>query len=308
MNEVERGIRRESQRIVDEFPVFSNYPRLRPIEDIENARHRVIIRLAAFNVFVLIGAGISSYILARRTLEPIEIAHEQQKRFTADVSHELRTPLTALKMESEVALLNPASSKNELRATLASNLEETAKLQTLIDTLLRLASYEATDLQQNFTSVALKRIIDSAIRDTANFSEQKNITIAAQNKITGITYGDASSLTQLLVILLDNAIKYSPEKSTVTIETSKRHNKLVVTIKDQGSGIDPDALNHVFDRFYSADNSRSKATNGFGLGLNIAKNIADVHAATITLTSKVGSGTTATIELNADPTAAKNRD
>src|SRR5206468_328883 len=98
-------------------------------------------------------SGFASYGLARRTLRPIEESHEQQKRFTADVSHELRTPLTALKMSSEVALMDAAASKPALREALQSNLEEADKLELLINNLLRLTRLEATELQQTFSDI-----------------------------------------------------------------------------------------------------------------------------------------------------------
>ena len=109
--ELDRGLNNETRRIYQKFPVFEGSPVLRPGADYDSGAHRILLRLAGFNIIVLVGAGWASYWLARRTLEPIEQAHEQQKRFTADVSHELRTPLTALKMESEVALMNDKNGK-----------------------------------------------------------------------------------------------------------------------------------------------------------------------------------------------------
>jgi signal transduction histidine kinase len=135
-SELIRGLHGQMEHIFNQFPVFEGDPSLlRPAPDYTAAVHRILIRLVGFNAIVFVGAGLSSYWLARRTLEPIEEAHEQQKRFTADVSHELRTPLTALKMESEVALMNRNSTAPELRQTLTSNLEEVAKLEALINNL-----------------------------------------------------------------------------------------------------------------------------------------------------------------------------
>jgi signal transduction histidine kinase len=285
-----------------------------------------------FNLIVLCGAGLSSYWLARRTLEPIEEAHEQQKRFTADVSHELRTPLTALRMESEVALLNPKSKAQELRQTLASNLEEVAKLEALINNLLRLTRLEADELRQNFVPLNSRLISEAALKQVQPLAKHRHIKLSSQltdptplsavgslpndgpGKPSGNIddeahsnndlNGDFNSLVQLVVILLDNAIKYSPPNSTVTLSVHSKANEVVLAVTDHGAGLHKAALEHVFDRFYRADESRAKiaginseSTEGFGLGLSIAKMIADLHDGTIVLTSGPGQGTTATISL-----------
>src|SRR5665213_2436774 len=151
--ELARGLHFQTQQIFNKFPIFDDSPLLRSGPDLSDGAHRILLRLIGFNIIVFVGAGFASYWLARRTLRPIEEAHEQQKRFTADVSHELRTPLTAIKMESEVALLNKQGSGAELRQVLQSNLEEVAKLETLINNLLRLTRLEASELQQNFTAL-----------------------------------------------------------------------------------------------------------------------------------------------------------
>lgn len=295
-NELSRGVHRESQRIYDNFPVFEHSPMLRPGDDIEDGRHRILTRLVGINVIVLIGAGWASYLLARRTLEPIEHAHEQQKRFTADVSHELRTPLTALKMESEVALLNQKNGPKELRAALTSNLEEAGKLEALINNLLRLTQLEAGELQQHFEPQPVELLVGAALEKVQPAAENKHITITNTVKAATVA-GDRDSLVQLFVILLENAIKYSPQGSKVTIKSRPQDDTTVLEIDDNGPGIDKEALEHVFDRFYRADNSRAKSIEGFGLGLSIAKMIADIHDADITLKSRPGKGTTATVTL-----------
>jgi len=228
-------------------------------------------------------------------LEPIEAAHHQQKRFTSDVSHELRTPLTAIKMESEVALLNDKAPVKELRSTLESNLEEVSKLEGLINNLLRLSRLEAEELQQNYEKTNTTAVIDGAINKVKKASDQHSIVIDSKGTNEEF-FGDKESITQLISILLDNSIKYSPSGSHILVSNTKSKDSITIKVKDEGVGIDPIALEHVFDRFYRADNSRTKiGAEGFGLGLSIAKMIADVHNANITLTSKVGQGTTATV-------------
>ncbi|HVV26016.1 MAG TPA: HAMP domain-containing sensor histidine kinase [Candidatus Saccharimonadales bacterium] len=305
--ELDRGLHNESLRISRQFPVFQGDPLLRPGQDYNSGAHRILWQLVSFNVIVLIGAGWASYWLARRTLRPIEEAHEQQKRFTADVSHELRTPLTALKMESEVALMNPKNGKKELRDTLASNLEEVTKLEDLINNLLRLTRLEAGELEQQFERLNSETVAQAAVEQVAKQAAERHITVASDLKPAELL-GDQTSLTQLLVILLDNAIKYSPSGSTVQLSAKTADQKVVFEVADQGAGIEREALEHVFDRFYRGQNSsRTKSgvsgAEGYGLGLSIAKMIADVHKGTITISSRPGHGTTATVTLPLSPKA-----
>jgi len=298
-NELNRGLRREVVRIDRQFPIFDDNPLPQPQAEYQEGAHRIWLRLVGFNLVVLAGAGLASYWLARRTLEPIEAAHEQQKRFTADVSHELRTPLTALRMESEVALLNKKGSAPELRKTLESNLEEVGKLETLVNNLLRLTRLEAEEVQQNFTTLSLSAIAGEAVKRVKKVADVQKIKLINEVKDAKLA-GDHDSLVQLLVILLDNAIKYSPKGNQVVLSGRAKGEDIAITVSDQGSGIAPEALEHVFDRFYRADAARTKKDDGeegYGLGLSIAKMIADVHEGTIHLTSQVGKGTTATVIL-----------
>lgn len=293
--EIRRGLSTETQRIIERFPVFQDAPGLmRPVQDAQAAADRIALRLLYINILIFIGAGIASYMLARRTLQPIEEAHRQQARFTSDVSHELRTPLTALRMESEVALIDGAASAAELRATLQSNIEEVSKMEALINNLLRLSKLEANRLQESFEPVQLTDIVTEAVQRTSRTTNERNITVRVK-PVKATTHGDTESLTQLLVILIENAVKYSPNDANVTI-TIRRGAQPSISIQDKGIGIAREALDHVFDRFYQADGSRTKArSEGYGLGLSIAKMIADIHGATIILASRPGHGTTATV-------------
>lgn len=295
-HELSTGLRRETQRIYSQFP---NFNRPAPLTDAEYdaSTHNIWVRLVSFNVIVFLGSGLASYWLAKRTLQPIEEAHEQQKRFTSDVSHELRTPLTAIRMESEVALLDKKSTAAKLREILISNLEETAKLESLINNLLRLTKLEANEFQQDFKSVNLKAVVKQAVKQVNAIAGQRKIKISVATFNAHVD-GDQESLIQLVVILLDNAIKYSPDNSKVTVSVTKKSNAVTLSVSDEGIGIDQQSLGKVFERFYRADTSRSKInTEGTGLGLSIAKSIADLHNSEISLSSELGKGTTVTIVL-----------
>ena len=291
------GLHNQTARIYEEFPVFSDNPFFVHDNDVDISAHRILLNLAYFNVLVLVVAGFVSYWLARLTLRPIEAASEQQKRFVADASHELRTPVTALKMSTEVALMDTNAPKSDLRQALASNLEEANKLEILLNSLLRLSHLESNGMELHMAKIAVTDLVRLALERVEKSAAAKRISINTVST-NGAVAGDEASLIQVLVILLDNAIKYSPVGSTVTITSQAKGNDTVVTVSDHGAGIKKEALEHVFDRFYRADNARS-GDNGYGLGLAIAKHIMDLHHGTITLASTHGKGTRASIVLAA---------
>ncbi len=263
--------------------------------EIGEAQQRLIASLALGNTAVLVVAGAASFYLARRTLGPIEQAMEAQSRFTADASHELRTPLTAMQAEVEVALRDKNLSVHEARELLASNLEEVRNLQDLSNGLLALASQD----QDHFApqSVSVEAVTRQAISRIQKQAEQKDISI--QNDVSDLhVLGDRGELVQLFVILLDNAIKYSPSGTTLTLGSTAQNGSAHISIADQGYGIKPHDLPHIFDRLYRADQSRTKdKVTGYGLGLSIAKKIVELHKGAIDVTSRVGEGSTFVVRL-----------
>jgi two-component system sensor histidine kinase CiaH len=253
-------------------------------------------RLISFNILVLLVGGGVSYMLARRTLEPIEQSLEAQKRFSSDASHELRTPLTAMQAEIEVALRDPKLTKAQAAELLQSNLEEVAKLRALSEGLLSLA--HNSDKQTISEPVSSKTALNEALERAGKIAQIKKIII--KNSAKDMTLkAEHHTLVELLVILIDNAVKYSPEGSTVIISSSSQQNKTgKISIKDQGAGISATDLPHIFDRFYRADASRSKINaEGYGLGLAIAKKIADSLNGSIEVKSAPNRGSTFTISI-----------
>jgi signal transduction histidine kinase len=307
-NELSYGLNHQTERIFSQFPVFTNNPYLQVrADDVTMGAHHIFLNLAYFNLLVLIGAGMISYWLARRTLEPIEAAHNRQKRFTADVSHELRTPLTSLKMSSEVALMDKTASKQELQDALTSNIEDAGRMELLINNLLRLTKLENDDLASSFTKISAPDLVTETVKQVSKLAESREIKLTSTVAPAKI-HGDEASLVQLLVILLDNAIKYSPAKSTVTIDSQRDEGTYTIRIHDDGQGIAPEALPHVFERFYREDSARTieNNTDGYGLGLSIAKMIADRNNAQVKLTSTPKKGTVAELVLPLSPKTTLN--
>lgn len=251
-------------------------------------RASLVRNLFLANVAALaIGGGVS-YWLARRTLQPISEAHEVQTRFISDASHELRTPLTAMHAENEIALRDPDLTKTQMRDLLKSNLEEVDKLQSLSERLLQLTNGKDIPMSE----VQMDDMAIEAMNRTLIAAQAKDIAIE-NNVGRAKLRGNAESLTDLLTILLDNAVKYSPEKSQIVMSSKIDGRYAQIDIRDHGIGIKASDLPHIFDRFYRADPSRNKQQiAGYGLGLSIAKKIVDLHDGTIDAASTPGKGTT----------------
>lgn len=264
--------------------------------ELRASKLRLVGQLAITNVTVLALGGLLSYLLARRTLRPIEEAHAAQSRFTADASHELRTPLAVMQTEIEVALMNSALTLNEAKGQLQSNLEELARLTSLSEGLLRLARLEDGKLEKQ--PVSVNHLIEQAMARVGGNARQRRIKLDIQKHRDRTVHADEPSIIEVLVILLENAIKYSPENSTVTISSGTSQKQIAIRIKDQGPGIAEPDIHHIFERFYRADASRTNGqAKGHGLGLAIAKNIVDLHGGSIEVISKVGSGSTFSVLL-----------
>lgn len=243
--------------------------RLRSAE-LDESRASIIIILIYTNLVVLILGGVVSYLFARRTLAPVEAAHEQQARFISDASHELRTPLAAMTTELEAALRDPSLSKKEMHELLDSNLEEVRRLTKLSNTLLALSVRDgsldtaAFSLLDSMKAVAKRLGAETRV----DYTESATTTVLAHQQ----------SIEELMTILLDNALKYSTPDSRIAIAITSRGQRVTYSITNKGQGIREDDLPRIFDRFYRADSSRSQ-TAGHGLGLALAKQISDIHQA-----------------------------
>lgn len=267
-------------------------------EQYDAATHRVVQRLIILNMLILFGGGMLCYYLAVRTLRPIEEAQEALERFTADASHELRTPLTVMRSENEVTLMDPKLTLTAAKDQIKSNIEELEKLSNLSEGLLKIASSNTAELVLG--EIVVNDLLQAARDRVMPLAEQKNILITSHSSVTRAINGDKASLLEVLVILLDNAIKYSPAKSRIQLTASQRQKDIILKVSDTGIGIKATELPHIFERFYRADTARSKQdAGGYGLGLAIAKGIIDKHGGTITVKSQPGKGTTFAVRLPA---------
>lgn len=249
-------------------------------------RRRLATSLILINATILVLAGILGYWLAGKTLRPIKDMVDEQNRFITDASHELKTPLTSLKTAFEVYLRNKKLPPAKL--LVKESLIEVNKLQKLTEGLLTLSH----ELPVSLVKVNLLGIITAALQRVKPMADDKKINLRVDKNSWKIL-GNADQLTDLMVIFLDNAIKYSPSGSEIKIKTEKRDGKALIKIVDQGIGIAPKDQAHIFDRFYQADIARARyGKGGYGLGLAIAKKIVTAHHGSISVTSQIGRGTT----------------
>jgi len=284
------GINRELRRIED-FQRVRIQRVMGDVDAIAEARARIIVTLAFINLCILVFSGLGGYFLAGVTLDPIAEMVEKQKEFVSNASHELRTPLTALMTEIEVALRDKKITLPEAKRLLGSNLEEVKKMNDLSNYLLKLNKFQDGKSTTKFIKVDLKTVVINVMEKLDPIARSKNIKLVPKLAPFSVS-GDEDTLAELVTILVENAIKYSPSGKVVDLIIKNRS----LVVKDQGIGISKEDLPHIFERFYRADSSRNKAkSEGYGLGLSIAKSIVELHNASIKVESKVGVGSTFTI-------------
>ena len=257
-------------------------------------RQRLNQELFLINLAALVLGGLLSYWFAGRTLRPIEEAHEAQARFAADASHELRTPLTNLRLENEVFLRQKGFTEADARELINSNLEEVQRLEGLSSSLLALTQYAQTPL--TCKPVSIKRLVADAVKSMQKQADARRVTIVSDMPVRKV-YGHAESLVQLLSILVDNAIKYGPEKGTVTIGGRKQDGGYAIWVQDEGPGISAADMPYIFDRLYRGDKARSSKAGGYGLGLSLAQAIATANNAQLTASNAKPRGARFTLVL-----------
>lgn len=261
-------------------------------------RDAVLLRLVWLNLGVLIVGSAVSYLLARRSLRPIEEAMDAQTQFVSDASHELRTPLTVLQTTNEVALRKKNLKNSEARELIAHNVDEVKKLKDLSDSLLNLL--KTSDKEVALSRINLQDVINEALPHIVRIAQQKNIMV--EDEVPSLfVYSNKVLLARIITILLDNAVKYSEDSKPVKLIAKKIDGHIQIDVVDQGIGIKASDVPHLFRRFYRADKSRSGSdTPGYGLGLSIADKTAKQMGVKIKVISTIGEGSTFSLRI---PTA-----
>jgi len=230
----------------------------------------------------------------------LERSFEEVRRFTADAAHELRTPIAVLRNEAEVTLRMPRE-PDQYRRVLEDQLEELERLSRLAERLLFLCREDAGLVPMSRELVGLDALVEDVVEHMRVVAGERGVSLEADRIAPCRVKGDEDQLRRLLFNLLDNAIKFTPAKGTVAIETACVDNNVRVVVTDSGIGIAPEHLPHVFKRFYRVDPARGRDVGGTGLGLAIARSIAEAHEGSIEMQSTVGEGSSVILTLPAVP-------
>lgn len=260
-------------------------------EELELVRTMTLIG-SGLGVIVAVPAGI---YLTRRAMAPINDVLHRQRAFVSDASHELRTPLTVLRANAEVLARTPGMTREEIEGELRAMIGDIDGMARLVDELLQLSRVDSPDYAVTISEMELQPEIDRAIAMLAPQATAAAVRLASSGAAPRVR-GNPDMVGQVIRILLDNAIKYTPRGGAVQIATRRHGNEAVIEVRDTGIGIRPEDLPYVFDRFYRADRARTRST-GTGLGLPIARGIVTLLGGTIDVTSVPERGTTVRVTL-----------
>ena len=245
----------------------------------------------------LVAILVASYVLSRQTLKPIVESWKKQSRFVQDASHELRTPLSIIKIKQESLLENPDSKIIDNAEDISITLKETQRLTKLIKELMEIARSDSNQIKINKEKFNSNEEIKNLVGLYTEVAKTENKSLNIDLNYNDELYADLNKLKELIVILLDNSIKYTKEGDNIYIRTYKKDNKFVLEVEDTGIGISKQAIDHVFERFYREEKSRNRQKGGMGLGLSIAYNIVMLHKGTIKFEKNREVGTKAIVTL-----------
>lgn len=248
-------------------------------------------------LIMLIGCGggilfavAAGYFLARRALVPIQTAWEKQQQFVSDASHELRTPLAVIQSKTDILFRSPSATIQDKAFDISVISKECRRLSKLVSNLLTLARSDSNQVEIERKEFNINEMLDDIIHSYEDFALYQDKSLLLQTEANIKFIGDKEKLHQLLVILLDNAMKYTNQGGTITLSCSQTSSTITLQVKDDGIGIAEEDLSKIFDRFYQSDKARTLA-QGAGLGLSIAKWIVEKHHGKIKVHSQLGKGT-----------------
>jgi signal transduction histidine kinase len=270
----------------------------------EDTLQRLTLLLLAGSALALLLAFGCGQFLAWLSLRPVRRAFQRQRDFVADASHELRTPLALIRANTEAMLRRTKSLPTEAKGYAHEVLEEVDYLNKIVGDLGTLALADSQQPRLQRESMELLDVLRDLVRQMRPLAAERGVTLAAQLEGSATVTGDAGRLRQLFLILLDNAVTYTPAGGRVSMEVRRFDHRVEVRVADTGAGIPEKDLPHVWERFYRVDKARTRqGSAGTGLGLAIARWIASAHHGTIRLESLRGEGTTAVVGLPALPVA-----
>jgi heavy metal sensor kinase len=239
-------------------------------------------------------------VVLNQMIGRLEEAFQHSQRFSADASHELRTPLTIMRIELESISQDPLLD-TATREKVGSILEETERLGKMVEGLLAISRLETGEAVINVSRFELSALVAATAEQIALLAEEKNITVRCKASVPVEIIGDRFRIQQVIVNLLDNAIKYSPAGGAILLETRALGAEAVLEVLDGGPGIPPEALSLVFERFFRADSVRTHTVNGTGLGLSLVRSICQAHGGTVQAANRAEGGCRISVCLPAFP-------
>lgn len=255
----------------------------------------IIISLAIIVGIIL--SVIVSIVLSKRNIQPLKENIEKQIEFVQNASHELRTPLTIIQAKQELLLQEPNARIIDKSEEISLTLSETKRLSTLVKDLMMLSRADNNKITLVKENINLDEYISNLIIPYKEVAELENKKMILELNYKQDIDLDTNKIYELMIILLDNAIKYTEENDEITISTFEKDNKCIVEVKDTGIGVSDEGLERIFERFYREDKARSRETGGSGLGLSIADFIVTEHGGTIKASHNNPKGTVFTIKL-----------
>jgi signal transduction histidine kinase len=268
----------------------------RVLADQDAVLRRLLMGLLGLGGLATVLLGVASWVLAGRSLRPAQLAWERQQAFVANASHELRTPLTLMRAGAEVVQRTLPGEDTDRQAILADVLQECDYMSRLVEDLLLLSRLDTGGLALERRAVDLPDLIADVQRQVGRLAAARGSTLVAE-PVAGTVMGDPIRLRQVLLIVLDNALRYTPPGGTIRLTGRHQGRHVQITVADTGPGIALVHLPHVFDRFYRTDEARQAASSGTGLGLAIAKALVEAHHGQIGIESRQGQGTRVTVTL-----------
>jgi len=272
------------------------------ISDISTETGMLNVVMGLIIIGIVFGGGLSLFAglyLADRALVPIRSSWEKQQQFVADASHELRTPLAVLQTHTELLLRHPDHTIEQDSREISTILNEIRRMKKLVNGLLTLSQTDADKLELHMKPISLGRLSEQVLSKVAPLASLKDIALTWQVNPDLMVNGDEERLQQLVMIVLDNAIKYTSKNGSVHLTCKASSGYVTLTVQDNGNGVAAEDLPYIFDRFYRSDKGRSRSEGGAGLGLSIAKWIALRHSGKIEASSIQYQGTKITIALPA---------
>lgn len=254
--------------------------------------------LIILGVIALIIATVFGHIMAGRAIIPLKEAYEKQKQFAADASHELRTPLSVVMASADLLLADPSIQEPFLKEVIGDVKSEVKKMTKLVSDLLMVARSDNNALKVKIQPVDLGDLLSQNVRMMTPIAEKKDISLSGEGFKKVMIDCDEQKIKQLILILVDNAIKYTPNGGSVVVRLGNiDSNKAIFSVSDSGIGIEPEDQKKIFERFFRVDKARSREMGGNGLGLSIATEILRIHDGKISVNSEPGRGTKFTVEL-----------